>query len=153
MVLMIVESPVPFHWHETVAVPFMLWFEFCIGAEEVKRGRVIKSSYLHSILSSLHAHPPIPRVGAGMKVAIIDQSLDREANRTASSEHRVLYVSCILALSHPDSLFNQGIAQRKSPHGRRAFQTETLNVEITLGLEGKRHPAISSKRIDPAVVA
>src|SRR5215469_14467452 len=105
MVLTVVEPAVPFHRHEAVAVPFMSWLEFSIGAEEVKRDSAIKSSYLHSITSSLYAHPPIPRVCAGMKVAIVDQTFNRKTKRTASPAQRVLYVSGVLAMSHPDALF------------------------------------------------
>src|SRR5215472_2659434 len=121
MILTIVESAVLFHWQETVVVPLMRWFEFCVGAQEVKRDGAIKSSYLHSILGSFYPHPPIPRVCAGMKVTIVDKSFHSKPKRTVSSDQRVLDVSRVLALSHPNPLFNQGIAQSKSPHGRCAF--------------------------------
>src|SRR5215472_8782613 len=105
MVLTIVEPTVHFHWQETVAVPFVLWFEFCIGAEEVKRDRVIKSSYLHSILGSLYTHPPIARVRVGMKVTIVDKSFNCQPKRAVSSDQRVVDARGILALSHPNPLF------------------------------------------------
>src|SRR5215469_210237 len=116
MVLTIVEPAVHFHCHETVAVPFMLWLELCIGAEEIKRHRAIKSGYLHAFLGSLCAHPPIPCVCAGMKVTIVDKSFDREMKRTVSPDQRVLNVSGVLSLSHPNALFEQSIGKRKSPH-------------------------------------
>src|SRR5215470_4866331 len=121
MVLTIVQAAVLFHGHETVAVPFMLWFEFCIGAEKVKGDRVIKSSYLQSILGSLYTHPPIPRVRVGMKVTIVDESFHRETKRAVSPDQRVLGVSGILAVSHPNALFKHRIGKRKSPDRRCAF--------------------------------
>src|SRR5215469_1379191 len=98
----------------------MLWFESCVGAQEVKRGGAIKSSYLHSILGSLYPHPPIPRVGAGMKVTIVDESFHRET-KAASPDQRVLDVSRVLALSHPNPLFKHCIGNRKSQDGRCAL--------------------------------
>src|SRR6516162_8328825 len=152
MVFTIVEPAVLFHGNETVAMPFMLWFEFCIGAEEVKRDRVIKSGYLHSILGSLHAHPPISRVRARMKVTIVDQSFNHETKRTVSPDQRVLEVSGVLALSHPNPLFQHGIGKRKSPNRRCAFQAETLNVDVTFWLNGTTGPTVGCKRIVRAVV-
>src|SRR5215470_1817847 len=153
VVLAIVESAVPFHWQETVAMPFMLWLEFCIGAEEVKRDRRIKRSYLHSILGSLYMHPPIPRVCVGMRVTIADKSFHSETKRTVSPDQRVLDVSSVLALSHPNPLFKHGIGNRKSRDRRCAFQAEALNVEVTFRLNGAAGPAICVKRVVPAVVA
>src|SRR5215470_502299 len=153
MVLTIVEPAVHFHCHEAVAVPFMLWLELCIGAEEIKRDRVIKSSYLHSILGSLDAHPPIPRVCAGMKVAIINKGFYCEAQRGASSDQRVLDVSGVLSLSHPNPLFEQSIGKRKSPHRSCALQTEVFDVEIALGFDGATRPTICRELVVGAVVS
>src|SRR5215471_3143742 len=152
MVLTIVKPAVPFHWHETVAVPFMHWFEFCIGAQEVKRDRVIKSGYLHSILRSFYVHPPIPRVCAGMKVTIVDQTLHRETKRTACPDQRVFDVSGVLALPHPNPLFEQSIAKRKSPNWHCAFQPETLNVEVAFWFDGATRPTICREPVVGAVV-
>ena len=94
----------------------------------------------------LDAHEPIASVAAGMKVAVIDQRFHGETKGAVPAEQRILDVGGVLALLHPDALFEQRVGKRKPPHRNAAFQAETLDVEITLGFDGAAQPTICSER-------
>src|SRR6266851_1942425 len=102
MVLPVIEPAVSFPRQKTIAVPLMLWFEFRIRAQQIEWCGPVKGGDLYSVPEGFNTHPPIPCMGARMKVAIVDKSLQRQTNRTATSEQRVMDIGCVLALAHPD---------------------------------------------------
>ncbi len=105
MVLVIAEAAFSFHGQKEIPIPFMLGFESRISAEQIKWNRFIVSRDLYSVLGGRNLHLPVSGMGAGMKVAIANKLFYREVNRPTSSEQQILNVSGVLAMAHPDTLF------------------------------------------------
>src|SRR5205085_5821103 len=101
----------------------------------------------YSVLDRCNPHAPISSMRARMKVAVVDKCLEREANRSPSSDQRVLDVSGVLAPSHPDALFEKRVGKRKPPDRSRAFQAKTLDVEIAFRLDRAIGPTICRERV------
>ena len=150
---MIVEPAVLLHGHEVVAVPLVFGLESHTRAEKIERSRTVEGNDSHTMLDGFNLHSPIPSMSAGMKVAIVHKRLDRDTKGTAGSEQRVSNVSGVLSLAHPNALFEQGVGEHESPNRRRALQTETFDIQITLGINGATRPAICCERVLGAVIA
>src|SRR6516164_1880184 len=65
----------------------------------------------------------------------------------AASLHLILNVSRILALPHPDSLFEECFTERNLPNRHRAFEPEILDVHVPMGFDGSAAPAIRRERV------
>ena len=152
MVFVIVEAAGPLFREETVAAPFVCWFECGIGAEKIERGCAVEGGDPNPRANGFHAHPPISGMRAGMKIAVIDESFHRKTERAASADHGVLDVTGVLALAHPDAFFEERIGQREPPQRSCAFQAEAFNVEIAFGIDRATGPAIRCERIIGTIV-
>src|SRR5690349_18111734 len=153
MILVIAEAAVSLHWQKVISIPLVPQLDFCIRTGQIKWNCSVVSSDLYSVLDRLDLHLPISSMRAGMKVSIVNEHLDSEMNGSASSEQRVLDVSSVLAMAHPDAFFEQCVGKRKSPDGNRAFQAETLDVQITFGFDRAACPTICCERVIHPVVA
>ena len=121
VVFPIVEAASGLLRQKEVAVPLMPWFKSRIGAEKPERRRTVKRGDSYSLPDGLDSHEPIASVGAGMKVAVIDQRFHSETQGVVSTEQRILDVGGVLALPHPDALFEQRVGKREPPHRNCAF--------------------------------
>src|SRR5258708_21971630 len=82
-----------------------------------------------------------------MKVAIIYERLQIQIECAATAHERVLNVGRVFGLAHPDSLFEESVAEGVGPNGLRAFQMKTLDEEEPLGIDGAAGPAVRGERI------
>src|SRR5205807_4017588 len=148
----IVQPARSFFGPATVAVSLMLLFESRVGAENIKRDRAVECGNLDSVLDRPGLDPPIACMRIRVEVAIVDKRLHSQASRPTAPEQRVWDVGSVLTLAHPDARFEQSVGRRESPYRTRAFQVETLKVEVALGLDGAAGPAICSERVARTVV-
>src|SRR6516165_1235980 len=106
---------------QTSSLPLMPWFKSRIGTKKPERRRTVKRGDSYSLPDGLDSHEPIASVSAGMKVAVIDQHFHSETQGAVSTEQRMLNVGGVLALPHPDALFEQRVGKREPPHRNCAF--------------------------------
>src|SRR6266852_2373290 len=134
-------------------MPFVARLKFCVGAEKIKRSSAIEGGDLDAILDEFHSHLPISSVSARMEVTVIHQSFQFQLKRLATPQECVLHVRGVLTLAHPDPLFDKRITECELPDGSGAFQSETLDVQITLGFDSAAQPAVCGNRIFDAGMA
>src|SRR5271167_1892303 len=82
-----------------------------------------------------------------MKIAIVDEGLQVDFDRTAGSRKSVVNKRGVFALNHPNPLFEQGICQGVGPNGSGAFETETFEVNKALRIDGTAGPAMGCQAI------
>src|ERR1700722_20474632 len=87
-----------------------------------------------------------------MKIAIVDKSSEFQLHRLASAYKRVLHISGVLAMTHPDAFFENRIANGKSPNRRSSVQPKAFDMRIPVRLDCSAAPAICSQRIIRCIV-
>src|SRR6266567_3956868 len=134
-------------------MPFVPRLKFCLRTEQIKWSSAIEGVDLHAFIDAFHSHLPIPRVSARMEVAIIHQSFQFQLDGLAPSYVRVLHISSVLTLVHPDPLFDQRIPKSESPDRSGAIQSETFDVHVALGFNSAAQPSVCGKRrVDAGIV-
>src|SRR5580658_6565562 len=88
-----------------------------------------------------------------MKIAVVDEGLEVDFERTAGAREGVVNEGGVFALNHPDALFDQGVGERVSPNGSAAFETEAFEIEKASRVEGAAGPAVGCQRVRGTGVA
>src|SRR5215831_13875321 len=151
MIVTIVQAAVFLERQEEISIPIVPWFELGIGAQQIEGNRALVGCDSHSLLDRRNLHLPVRSMRGGMKVAIINKRFDHKVNSSTSSEKGVLNVRGILAVFHPDALFEQRVRKRIPPYRSGPLQPETLDVQIALGFDGAAGPAVCREQVIPAV--
>src|SRR5258708_5157789 len=87
-----------------------------------------------------------------MKIAIVHERFPFHFERAAASNQRVLNVSGVFALAHPDAFFQKRIGEGVSPNRRRSFHVKIFDEEKAWGFDSAAGPAMGGKEKTRAVV-
>src|SRR6516164_6147687 len=147
MVFVIVKTPVTLLEKKTVSMPFLVRLPLSFGAEQSERNRPIKGVHLDTTCYWRNVHLPVASMGSGVVIAIVHENRGAQTDALGTSKHPIPDVSRILALAHPDSLFDECIAERKLPHRNSAFESEILDVHVPSRLGSTAVPAVRCQRI------
>src|SRR5437660_4103635 len=105
MILAVVQTAVVFDFKEAIAIPDVLRLDESIHTLQIKWNSAVVRENPHAMLRRLDAHAPIASVSRAMEVTVIDENLCKELDRRGCFEQRVTNVGGVLALAHPDALF------------------------------------------------
>ena len=146
MVFVIVETAKTLGGQVKIQIPLLGGFDPRRRTQQIERRRTLEGRHTQAMLDGLDVHPPSPRSGArlgeGMVVAIVDQRLERQLQGAARPHEVVTDVSGVRSVPHPNALFEQSVRESKRPHGRRAFESKPLDVQVSARDDGAARPAI-----------
>ena len=133
-------------------MPLVKGFPFPVSTQQSERHGRVKRMHMDSVQQWLNVHPPISGLRGGMVVAVVYENRDAKVDGAAASQYAILNVCCVFALAHPDSFFEECIAERKLPDWDRTFEPETLDVHVSARLDSTAHPTIRRERVRDVIV-
>ena len=152
MVFLVVKAAVTLLREKTAAMPLVKGFPFPVSTQQSERHGRVKRMHMDSVQQWLNVHPPISGLRGGMVVAVVYENRDAKLDGAAASQYAILNVCCVFALAHPDSFFEECIAERKLPDWDRTFEPETLDVHVSARLDSTAHPTIRRERVRDVIV-
>jgi hypothetical protein len=147
MIFLIVKSSVTLLEKKTVWMPFLVRLPLSFVTEQSERDGAFKGVHFDSIFYLSDVHLPVSSVGSGVVIAIVHENRDAQMDALGSSKHRISDVGRIRALAHPDSLFEECIAELKLPHRNSVFESEILDMHVPSRLGSTAVPAVRCQRI------
>src|SRR5207247_733544 len=122
--------------------PFSCARRRAVHSERPRRGGACERLPPQSAGDGLDLGLAVAARRGGVRIAMIDHRLEREAQRAGCADQMVLDIRRVLALLHPDPPLEPDVPDRPYPHRDRLLEAERFEVQVPGGARGAARPVV-----------
>src|SRR5258708_266346 len=108
-ILAVAQAPLSFCGEITIKIPFVPRLAAGSATLQINWCCAVIRLHLYAAIYRRNIHAPVAGMRQRMEVAIVHERFQFHFKRAASSNQRVLNVSGVFALAHPDALFQERV--------------------------------------------